>query len=91
VQFGGDEVVLADELSVVDDVQLFAGGQLFVADAADEALEMVNGLAGSTHQVVGQDALTTAAALGAETSAVTYRQQHTGQSYLADFAAGAAF
>jgi len=30
---------------------------------------MVDGLTRSTHQVVGQDALTTAAALGAETPA----------------------
>jgi len=70
VQFAGDEVILADELRVVDDVELFAGRQLLATDAADEALEMVDGLTSPTDEIVGQDALTTAAALGAETSAV---------------------
>jgi len=68
VKFAGDEVVLADELGVVDDVQLFAGGQLFAADAADEAREMVDGPTSAPHQVLRRYALSAASTLGAEAS-----------------------
>jgi len=52
VKFAGDKVVPADDLRVVDDVQLFARRQLLAADAARETFEMVDGLTRSPHQIM---------------------------------------
>lgn len=69
LEFAGDKVVLADDLRIVDDVELLSGRQLLAADAADEAFEMVDGLACAPYQIVRRDPLSAAAALGAEPSA----------------------
>ena len=58
-------VILADELVVVQHVQLLARGQLLAAHHAGEAVEVVHLVARPPHQVVGGDALAAAPALGA--------------------------
>lgn len=59
-------VLLAHELELVQDVQLLAGGQLFVAHHAREAVEVKHFALGPAHQVAGQDPLSAAVTLGAK-------------------------
>lgn len=64
-RFAQHKVVLADELVVVEHVQLFAGAQLLAADAAREAVEMKDFVAGFAHQIGRRDAVAAAAAFRA--------------------------
>ena len=59
-------VLLADELELVQDVQLLAGGQLLVAHDAREAAQVEHLALRTAHQVARGDALRAAAALGAK-------------------------
>lgn len=58
-------VLLADELVVVQHVELLAGGELLPAHQAGEAVEVEHFFFGLPHQVAGRDALAAAAALRA--------------------------
>jgi len=62
-------IVFANEFVLVYDVELLAGGELLVAHHAGEAVEVEHFAAGPPDQVVGRDALRTAATLRAEPSA----------------------
>lgn len=64
-RFAQHEVVLADELVVVQHVQLFAGAELLPTDAAREAVEVEDFVARFPHQVRRCDAVAAAAAFGA--------------------------
>ena len=57
-------IFLADKLSVVHHVELLPRHQLLPADEAGEALEVEDLVPRLPHQVLGRDALTTAATLG---------------------------
>ena len=59
-----DVIVLADELIVVQHVQLLAGADLLPTDAAREAVQMEHLVARFPHQVRRCDALPATAALG---------------------------
>jgi hypothetical protein len=71
MKFGCDEIVFAQELVVVNDVELFAGGQLFATNGAHETLDMIDALTSSANQVIGKNSLTTATALGPEPPVMT--------------------
>lgn len=64
-RFAQHKIVLADELVVVQHVQLLAGAELLPADAAREAVEVEDFVARFPHQVGRCDAVAAAAALGA--------------------------
>ena len=66
----GSEVILLAEqrVRVWAEVEDLPGGQLLLADGADEALEVEHAVAGLAHVVVGEDALAAARAFGAEAS-----------------------
>lgn len=64
-RFAQHEVVLADELVVVQHVQLLAGAELLSTDAAREAVEVEDLVTRFPHQVRWGDAVPAAAALGA--------------------------
>lgn len=59
----GQVVLLADELVVVEHVELLAGAQLLPADEAREAVQVEHFVSRFAHQVRGADALTATAAL----------------------------
>lgn len=67
-RFAQQIVVLADELIVVQHVQLLPGTQLLAANAACEAIQMEHLIAWLPHQIRWCNALATAAALCAITS-----------------------
>ena len=56
-------ILLADELGVVDHVELLAGEQLLAAHEAGEALEVEHLVPRLPHQVLGADPLPAPAAL----------------------------
>lgn len=64
-RFAQHEIVLADELVVVQHVQLFAGAELLPTDAAREAVEVEDFVARFPHQIGRCDAVPAAAAFGA--------------------------
>lgn len=64
VRLAGDVVFLADELVVVQHIQLLARAQLLAANHAREAVEVEHLLTSLAHQVAGRDALRTTSALG---------------------------
>ena len=57
MKFAAEIVLLADELVLVEDVELLSRGQLFAADHAGEALQVENLVPRPPHQVVGRDTL----------------------------------
>jgi len=61
-------VVLADELIVVQHVELLTCAQLLAADAAGEAVQVEDLVPGLSHQIRRRDTLATPTALGAVTS-----------------------
>lgn len=75
-RFVAQKVVLADELVVAQHVQLFAGAQLFSANAARKAVQVEHFIARLSHKVGGSDALATAAALGAVPSRYLKTKKH---------------
>lgn len=70
-----DVVLLADELVVVEDVQLLAGAQLLLAHEAGEAVQVKNLVPRFSHEILGVYALRTAAALCPVSSANTRRSR----------------
>ncbi len=67
IVFAGQIVFFANEFVFVQDVELFAGGELLPADHAGEAFEVEHFAPRSPHQVVGTDALRTTSTFGSET------------------------
>lgn len=61
-----DVVVLADELVLIQDVQLLPGGELFPAHHAREAFQMEHLVPRAPYQVVRRDSLRTAATFRTE-------------------------
>lgn len=65
-QFAAHVVLFAHELVFLEHVEFLAGGELLAADAAGEALEVEDAVAGLPHQVLRRDALQTPRTLGPE-------------------------
>ena len=65
VRLAGDVVLLADELVIVQHVELLPGAELLAAHHAGEAVQVEHLVPGLPHQVAGRDPLRTAPALGA--------------------------
>lgn len=74
-RFAQQIVVLADELIVVQHVQLFPSAQLLAANAARKAVQMEHLVARLSHQIRWCNALAAAAALCAITSAETRKKR----------------
>lgn len=74
-RFAQQIVVLADELIVVQHVQLFPSAQLLAANAARKAVQMEHLVARLSHQIRWCNALAAAAALCAITSVETRRKR----------------
>jgi hypothetical protein len=65
MRLAGDVVLLADELVVVQHIELLARAELLATHHAREAVEVKHLLASLAHQVARRDTLRTASALGA--------------------------
>lgn len=75
MRLAGDVVLLADELVVVQHIELLARAQLLATHHAREAVEVEHLLPSLTHQVARRDTLRTASALGAVPSASKHNNQ----------------
>lgn len=62
-------ILFTDELVLINDVELLAGGKLLVAHHAGEAVEVKHFAPGSPNQIAWRDALRTTRAFGTEASA----------------------
>lgn len=62
-------ILFTNELVLVDDVELLAGGKLLVTHHAREAVEVKDFASRSPHQIAWRYALRTPRAFGTETSA----------------------
>lgn len=65
MRLAGNVVFLADELVVVQDVELLAGAELLAAHHAREAVEVEHLVPRLAHQVARRDTLRAASAFGA--------------------------
>lgn len=70
-------VLFADELELVQDVELLSGGQLLVAHHAGEAVEVEHLALGPADQITGQDPLSAAVTLGPEPPAQGEAEEET--------------
>lgn len=84
-EFGVAVVVFADELVVIQEIELVPGRQLPSADHASEAVDVVDLVTGLAHEVTRCDALATTAAFGPEAPVGrtdTHMEQETIPQYL---------
>lgn len=74
VRLAGDVIFLADELVVVQDVELLSRAQLLATHHARKAVQVEHFVSRLAHQVARRDTLRTASALGAVPPAI--KQQY---------------
>jgi hypothetical protein len=81
VRLAGDVVFLADELVVVQHVELLARAQLLATHHARKAVQVKHFISRLAHQVARWDTLRTASALGAVPPASEHNIQSASESY----------
>lgn len=91
MRLAGNVVFLADELVVVQDVELLAGAELLAAHHAREAVEVEHLVPRLAHQVARRDTLRAASAFGAVSPARKHNNPTASEPVFHEPADGCAF